>query len=55
MKIKKLFFGILIGQYGLQTLKVSCDLEMIDVIMVEIPWSIPKALFEKLCPGTSLY
>ena len=29
------------GHYGLQTLKVSGDLETIDVIVVEIPWNTP--------------
>src|SRR4051812_15460420 len=44
MKFKKLIRGILIAHYGLQILKVSCDLEILDVNVVEIPWNTPYTI-----------
>ncbi len=41
MNFKKLMLGILIAHYGLQTLKVSCDLEIVVYKVVEIPWKYP--------------
>ena len=40
-KFDKLILGILIPQYDLQILKVSRDLEKLDVSVVEIPWITP--------------
>ena len=47
VKFRKLVLAIFIGHYGLQTLKVSGDLETIDVIVVEIPWNTPVVLSVK--------
>ena len=43
VKFRKLVLAIFIVHYGLQTLKVSGDLETIDVIVVEIPWNTPDS------------
>ena len=40
-KSHKLIRGIFIPEYGLQKLKVSRDLEKVDVNVVETPWITP--------------
>ena len=37
----------MLGQHGLQTLKVSCDLETLVYFVVEIPWKYPAMIAEK--------
>ena len=45
MKFKKLVFQKVLDNYGLQIVKVSCDLEIIDVTVVETPWIYPSISF----------
>jgi hypothetical protein len=44
MKFKKLILQIIFSEHGLQTMKVSSDLEIVDVNVVEIPWNAPLCL-----------
>ena len=60
MTFKKLVCSILITHYGLQTLKVSFDLEMLVYFVVETPWKYPEFCFLQieiniLCPEYQLY
>ncbi len=41
MKFKKLLRWKVLHKHGLQILKVSCDLETLVYIVVEIPWIYP--------------
>jgi len=43
MKFKKLLLQKVLGFYALQTLKVSCDLEILVDFVVETPWNTPTA------------
>jgi hypothetical protein len=42
MKFKKLLLQKVLGFYALQTLKVSCDLEILVDFVVETPWNTPS-------------
>ncbi len=47
-KFHKLIRGIFIHHYGLQKLKVSCDLEKLVYKVVETPWITPNLLMQRL-------
>ena len=51
-KFHKVIRGIFIPQYGLQKLKVSRDLEKVDVNVVETPWITP---YVKTAPINKMY
>ncbi len=44
MKFKKLSLQKVLDFYALQTLKVSCDLEILVDFVVETPWNTPNVV-----------
>jgi len=42
MKFKKLVLWMILGKHDLQTRELSCDLEIVSVNVVEIPWNTPS-------------
>jgi hypothetical protein len=41
MKFKKLVLWMILCKHDLQTQEFSCDLEIVSVNVVEIPWNTP--------------
>jgi hypothetical protein len=55
MIFKKPIAQLFIAKCGLQILKVSGNLEILDVNVVEIPWKYPSAYFNAIICRDSGY